>query len=58
MEWKGTYLIQQRIKINDILKSLGRHAGKKAQAMIFVKDVSNACEIGTEQRGEAVLTRK
>ena len=44
--------------VDDILNSLGQHAGKEAHGMIFVKDVSDACEIGTKQRGEAVLTRK
>jgi nitrogen regulatory protein P-II 1 len=44
--------------VDDILNSLGQHAGKEAHGMIFVKDVSDACEIGTNQRGEAVLTRK
>jgi nitrogen regulatory protein PII len=44
--------------VDDILDSLGQHAGKEAHGMIFVKDVSDACEIGTKQRGEAVLTRK
>ena len=44
--------------VDDILDSLGQHAGKDAHGMIFVKDVSHACEIGTKERGEAVLTRK
>ena len=44
--------------VADLLNSLGQHAGTEAHGMIFVKDVSDACEIGTEQRGEAVLTRK
>jgi nitrogen regulatory protein P-II 1 len=44
--------------VDDILNSLGQHAGEEAHGMIFVKDVSDACEIGTKQRGEAVLTRK
>src|SRR6476620_4513624 len=44
--------------VDDILNSLGQHAGKKAHGMIFVKDVSDACEIGTEQRGDAVLTSR
>jgi len=34
------------------------HAGNEAHGMIFVKDVSDAYEIGTKQRGEAVLTSK
>ena len=44
--------------VDDILDSIGRHAGKEAHGMIFVKDVSDACEIGTKERGEAVLTSK
>ena len=44
--------------VDDILESLSQHAGKDAHGMIFVKDVSDAREIGTKQRGEAVLTRK
>lgn len=44
--------------VDDISNSLGQHAGKEAHGMIFVKDVSDACEIGTKQRGEAVLTGK
>ncbi|MGA7900881.1 MAG: P-II family nitrogen regulator [Nitrososphaeraceae archaeon] len=44
--------------VDDILNSLGQHAGEEAHGMIFVKDVSDACEIGTKQRGESVLTRK
>ena len=44
--------------VDDILNSLGQHAGEEAHGMIFVKDVSDACKIGTKQRGETVLTRK
>jgi nitrogen regulatory protein P-II 1 len=44
--------------IDDILNSLGQHAGNEAHGMIFVKDVYDAYEIGTKQRGEAVLTPK
>ncbi|MGC2429394.1 MAG: P-II family nitrogen regulator [Nitrososphaeraceae archaeon] len=44
--------------VDDISNSLSQHAGKEAHGMIFVKDVSDACEIGTKQRGEAVLTGK
>ena len=40
---------------DDILNSLGQHAGKEAHGMIFVKGVSNVCEIGTKQKGEAIL---
>ena len=42
--------------VDDILNSLSQHAGKEAHGMIFIKDVSDAYEIGTKQRGEAVLT--
>jgi nitrogen regulatory protein P-II 1 len=44
--------------LEDISNSLGQHAGNEAHGMIFVKDVYDAYEIGTKQRGEAVLTRK
>jgi nitrogen regulatory protein P-II 1 len=44
--------------VDDISNTLGQHAGKEAHGMIFVKDVFDACEIGTKQRGEAVLTGK
>ncbi len=44
--------------IDDILNNLGQHAGNEAHGMIFIKDVSDAYEIGTKQRGEAVLTSK
>jgi nitrogen regulatory protein P-II 1 len=44
--------------VDDISNSLGQHAGGEAHGMIFIKDVSDAYEIGTKQRGEAVLTRK
>ena len=44
--------------IDDISNSLSQHAGKEAHGMIFVKDVSDACEIGTKQRGEAALSSK
>ena len=44
--------------IDDILNSLGQHAGSEAHGVIFVKDVADAYEIGTKQRGEAVLTSK
>src|SRR5918996_1103689 len=42
--------------VDDISNSLGQHAGTEAHGMIFIKDVSDAYEIGTKQRGEAVLT--
>jgi nitrogen regulatory protein P-II 1 len=44
--------------VDDILNSLGQHAGREAHGMIFIKDVSDAYEIGTKLRGEAVLTSK
>jgi nitrogen regulatory protein P-II 1 len=44
--------------VDDISNSLGQHAGGEAYGMIFIKDVSDAYEIGTKQRGEAVLTSK
>lgn len=44
--------------VDDISNSLGQYAGSEAHGMIFVKDVSDAYEIGTRQRGEAVLTSK
>jgi nitrogen regulatory protein P-II 1 len=40
--------------VDDILNNL--NPGKEAHGMIFVKDVSDAYEIGTKQRGEAVLS--
>ena len=44
--------------VDDISNSLSEHAGNKARGMIFIKDVSEALELGTKERGEAVLTRK
>jgi nitrogen regulatory protein P-II 1 len=45
--------------VDDISDSLSQHAGKdEAHGMIFVKNVSDAYEIGTKQRGEAVLSSK
>ena len=44
--------------LDDISNSLGQHAGNEAHGMIFIKDVYDAYEIGTKQRGEAVLTSK
>jgi nitrogen regulatory protein P-II 1 len=44
--------------VDDISNSLGQHAGNEAHGMIFIKDVSDAYEIGTKQRGESVLTSK
>jgi nitrogen regulatory protein P-II 1 len=43
--------------VSDISDSLSQHVGKdEAHGMIFVKNVSDAYEIGTKQRGEAVLS--
>jgi nitrogen regulatory protein P-II 1 len=44
--------------VDDISNSLSQHAGGEAHGMIFIKDVSDAYELGTKQRGEAVLTSK
>jgi nitrogen regulatory protein P-II 1 len=44
--------------VEDILNNLGQHAGNEAHGMIFIKDVSDAVEIGTKQRGESVLSSK
>jgi nitrogen regulatory protein P-II 1 len=46
--------------VDDISNSLGQHAAvDEARGMIFIKDVSDAIEIGgTKDRGEAALTRK
>jgi nitrogen regulatory protein P-II 1 len=44
--------------LDDISNSLSQYAGSEAHDMIFIKDVYDAYEIGTKQRGEDVLTRK
>jgi nitrogen regulatory protein P-II 1 len=44
--------------LEDISNSLGQHAGNEAHGMIFINDVYDAYEIGTRQRGEAVLVSK
>jgi nitrogen regulatory protein P-II 1 len=44
--------------LDEISNSLGQHAENKARGMMFIKDVSHAHEIGTNQKGEAVLTRE
>ena len=44
--------------VDDISNSLGQRAGGEAHGMIFIKDVYDAYEIGTRQRGEAVLVSK
>jgi nitrogen regulatory protein P-II 1 len=43
--------------VDDISNSLGDHAREEAHGMIFVKNFSDAFEIGTKQRGEAVLSK-
>jgi nitrogen regulatory protein P-II 1 len=43
--------------VDDILNALRPHA-QEAHGMIFIKDVSDAYEIGTRERGEAVLSKK
>ena len=43
--------------VDDILNALRPHA-QEAHGMIFIKDVSDAYEIGTRERVEAVLSRK
>ena len=42
--------------VSDISDNLSQHAVDEAHGMIFVKNVSDAYEIGTKQRGEAVLS--
>ena len=42
--------------VDDLLNNFNPRTG--ANGMIFVKDVSDAYEIGTKQRGEAVLSTK
>jgi nitrogen regulatory protein P-II 1 len=45
--------------VDDISDGLSQHTGKdEAHGMIFVKNVSDAYEIGTKLRGEAVLSSK
>jgi len=44
--------------VDDLINSIGQHAGEEAHGMIFTKDVSNAYEIGTKKRGEAALSSK
>ena len=44
--------------LDDISNTLGQHARNEAHGMIFIKDVYDAYEIGTKQRGEAVLVSK
>ena len=44
--------------LEDISNSLSQHTGDEAHGMIFIKEVSDAYELGTKQRGEAVLTSK
>jgi nitrogen regulatory protein P-II 1 len=42
--------------VDDLSNSLSQHAEHEAHGMIFVKNVSDAYEIGTKQRGEGVLS--
>ncbi|MDQ3840040.1 MAG: P-II family nitrogen regulator [Thermoproteota archaeon] len=42
--------------VDDILNNIS--PGKEAHGMIFVKDISEAYEIGTKVSGEAVLSQK
>ena len=42
--------------VEDIITNLGSESNPRG--MIFVKEVSNAYEIGTKQSGEAILTVK
>jgi nitrogen regulatory protein P-II 1 len=42
--------------VDDLLNNFNTRTG--ANGMIFVKDVSDAYELGTKQRGEAVLSTK
>ena|SRR3712207_1866565 len=44
--------------LEDISNILGQHSGNEAHGMIFIKDVYDAYEIGTKQRGEDVLVSK
>src|ERR671915_2017379 len=44
--------------LEDRSNSLSQHTGDEAHGMIFIKEVSDAYELGTKQRGEAVLTAK
>ena len=43
--------------VDDLLNNLS-HGKQEAHGMIFIKDVSDAYEIGTKQRGEVVLSSK
>jgi nitrogen regulatory protein P-II 1 len=43
--------------VDDLLNNLS-HGKAEAHGVIFIKDVSDAYEIGTKQRGEAVLSSK
>jgi nitrogen regulatory protein P-II 1 len=43
--------------VDDLLNNLS-HRKAEAHGMIFIKDVSDGYEIGTKQRGEAVLSSK
>jgi nitrogen regulatory protein PII len=41
--------------LDEISNTLGQDAGGKPRGVMFIKDVSHAHEIGTNQRGEAVV---
>ena len=53
-----TIVIDSAVKqiVDDISGTLSRHTENEPHGMIFIKDVSDAYEIGTKQRGEAVLS--
>jgi len=43
--------------VDDILKLRNLNPGTKAHGIIVIKDVADVIEIGTKQRGEAVLSK-
>jgi nitrogen regulatory protein P-II 1 len=53
-----TIVLDSAVKqiVDDISDTLSQHTDNEAHGMIFIKDVSDAYEIGTKQRGEAVLS--
>jgi nitrogen regulatory protein P-II 1 len=53
-----TIVIDSAVKqiVDDISGTLSQHTENEPHGMIFIKDVSDAYEIGTKQRGEAVLS--
>jgi len=52
-----TFVLDSQVKqiVDDILNSL--NPGTNAHGIIVIKDVADIFEIGTEQRGEAVLSK-